>query len=190
MQVNKSSHNYLGVSYTQNDLDMIRQQIIQTEATKRRSMVVALMITIAALTGAIILLSSFYGMYIAGESDKNRLAQENASLKSRADQAQKQLDEIAAKEAAATKLRSEAQSRLQSLLPAVLNSSASSADVSNFARMVYGLPQGRIELDRQPPNNLFRNWRAGGDSATEIYTLVGGFADGKWVVYSNLIAKR
>lgn len=190
MPTNTASHSYLGVTYTQNDLHMIREQILQTEATKRRSMMMALMITIAALTGAIILLSSFYGLYIAGESDKQRLAQENASLKSRADQAQKQLDELAAKESAAARTRSEDQSRLQSLLPAVLNSSAGSNEIASFARMVYGLPQSRIELDRQPPNTLFRNWRAGTDSATEIYTLVGGFADGKWVVYSNLVAKR
>jgi hypothetical protein len=28
------------------------------------------------------------------------------------------------------------------------------------------------------------------DSATEIYTVVGGFADGKWVIYSNLVARK
>lgn len=190
MPTNTTSHAHLGVTYTQNDLAMIREQILQTEATKRRSMVIALMITIAALTGSVILLSSFYGLYISGESDKQRLLQENASLKSRADQAQKQIDETAAKEEAAAKLRTEAQSRLQSLLPAVLSSSASGSEVTNFARMVYGLPQGRIEIDRQPPNTLFRNWRTSADSTTEIYTLVGGFVDGKWVIYSNLIAKR
>lgn len=190
MPANRSSHGHLGVTYTQSDVDMIREQILQTESTKRRSIVIALMITLAALAGAVILLSTFYGLYIAGKSDKQQLAKENSTLKARADQAQKQLDEIAAKEATATQVRAEAESRLQSLLPAVLSSSASSADVASFARMVYGLPQSRIEIERQPPNTLFRNWRASKDSTTEIYTLVGGFVDGRWVVYSNLIAKR
>jgi len=169
---------------------MIREQILQTEATKRRSMVIALMITIGALAGAVVLLSTFYGLYIAGQSDKQRLMEENLSLKARAEQAQKRLDEIAAIEAEADQIRNEAGSRLQSLLPAVMGSSASSVEVANFARMVYGLPQSRMEIERQPPNMLFRNWRASKDSTTEIYTLVGGFVDGKWVVYSNLIAKR
>lgn len=190
MPVSRSSHGHFGVTYSQSDVNMIREQILQTEASKRRSMVIALMITIAALAGAVILLSTFYGLYIAGQSDKERLAQENATLKARVAEAQKRLDEMTSKVGAAASLRDEAQSRLQSLLPAVLNSSASGVEVASFARMVYDLPQSRIELDRQPPNTLFRNWRASADSTTETYTLVGGFVDGKWVVYSNLIAKR
>jgi hypothetical protein len=56
--------------------------------------------------------------------------------------------------------------------------------------MVYSLPGGRIELDRKPPDKLFRNWKVANGSTTEVYALVGGFVDGKWVVYSNLVARK
>jgi hypothetical protein len=56
--------------------------------------------------------------------------------------------------------------------------------------MVSALPYGKVELDTKPPDKLFRNWKVTKGATTEIYTLVGGFVDGKWVVYSNLVARK
>ena len=56
--------------------------------------------------------------------------------------------------------------------------------------MVHALPNSKVELDSKPPDKLFRNWKVTIGGATETYTLVGGFVDGKWVVYSNLVARR
>ncbi len=178
-----------GISYTQSDLDMIREQILNQEASKRRSLVLGLFVALGALGLAVFLTITSYGLYVASESEKSRLAQENAALKARAEQSQKQLDTIAEQEANAAQARDQAQSRLNALLPSILNSTASSSEVANFAKMVYNLPQGRIEVDRQPPNTLFRNWRVSTATGTEVYTLVGGFADGKWVIYANLLGK-
>jgi len=80
------------VHYGQSDVDTIREQIEQTEAMKRRWLFLAMIISIAALVGAIVLLSTNYALYSSSESDKKKLAQENAALKSRADQTQQQLD--------------------------------------------------------------------------------------------------
>lgn len=190
MPTDISSHRHLGVTYTQSDVDMIREQILQTESSKRRSLAMGLTVSTAALTGAVILLLIAYGLYFASESSKQQLAEENASLKAKLEQSQKQLDETAAKEAESARTRADAQSQLESLLPGVLRSTAGGSEVASFARMVYNLPQSRVEIDHQPPNTLFRNWRATSGSTTETYTLVGGFVDGKWVIYSNLIAKR
>src|SRR5438045_2382856 len=79
------------VSYNQNDVDMIREQIEQNEAAKRRWLVLALMITLAALVGAIILVSSSYALYSKSESDKRKLSDENAGLKTAGEQCQQQL---------------------------------------------------------------------------------------------------
>ena len=178
------------VHYGQSDIDTIREQIEQTEAMKRRWLFVAMIISIAALIGAIVLLSTNYALYSSSESDKKSLVQENAALKTRAEQSQQQLDSRSALDAKQAEAQAEAQSKLQTVLPTVLRGSASSAEVAGFARMVSALPNGRVELDSRPPDKLFRNWKVTTGGATEIYTLVGGFVDGKWVVYSNLVARK
>lgn len=183
-------HNQFAVSYGQSDVDAIREQIEQTEAMKRRWLFLTMIISLAALAGAIVLLSTNYALYTSSESDKKKLTQENASLKSRADQTQQQLDAKNAKEASEAQARAEAQAKLERLLPVVLSGNAGAGEVASFARMVYNLPNRRIELEAKPPDKLFRNWKVTTGSTTEIYTLVGGFVDGKWVVYSNLLAKR
>ncbi len=188
----KSSHSAGGwsVSYTQGDVDMIREQIMQDQAAKRRFLVLLLMVTGAAMAGAIILLSTSYALYASSETDKKQLAEENGSLKSDLDQCRQQLAAKTAQEQKQAAARTEAQSRLSTLLPSVLRSEVSGTDAANFAKMVYGLPESKLELDSKPPDKLFRNWRVKTDSGVDTYTLVGGFVDGKWVVYSNLVASR
>ncbi len=178
------------VHYGQSDVDTIREQIEQTEAMKRRWLFMAMIISIAALVGAIVLLSTNYALYSSAESDKKKLVQENAALKSQADQTQQQLDARNAEDEKQAQLRAESQTRLQSLLPAIVKGTAGPAQIAAFARMVHSLPNGRLELDSKPPDKLFKNWKASVGDSTEIYALVGGFVGGKWVVYSNLIARR
>lgn len=175
------------VSYNQSDVDNIRAQIEQTESAKRRWLFLILVICIAALAGSIVWLSTNYALYSASESEKKRLTQENAALKQRVDQLQKELDAKMAKDNAEAQARSEAQTKLDKLMPAVLNDDASGGEVASFARMVYHMPGGRVELERKPPDSLFRNWKLTVDGDIEVYTLVGGLVDGKWVVYSCLV---
>lgn len=183
------THNEWAVSYNQSDVDNIRNQVEQTESAKRRWLFLALVGTIAALVGTVVLLSTNYALYSSSQSDKKKLAQENAALKSRADETQQQLDSRNGQEAKQVEARVDAQTKLQTLLPAVLRGSASPGEVASFARMVHTLPNNRLELDSKPPDKLFRNWRVPVGATTETYTLVGGFVDGKWVVYSNLVAR-
>jgi cell division protein FtsB len=184
------THTEWAVNYNQSDVDNIRGQIEQTESAKRRWLFLALVISIAALVGAIVLLSTNYALYSSSESAKKKLAQENAALISRADQTQQQLDSKNAQETRQTEASADAQTKLHTLLPAVLRGNASPGEVASFARMVHALPNGRVELDSKPPDKLFRNWKVNVGSTTETFTLVGGFVDGKWVVYSNLVARR
>ena len=184
------THNEWAVTYNQSDVDNIREQIEQTESAKRRWLFLALVIVIAALAGAIVLLSTNYALYSSSESDKKKLVQENAALKARADQTQQELDAKTAQERKEAELSAQAQESLNKVLPSVLRGNASLADIARFARMVHDLPHSRLELASKPPDNLFRNWRVNGESGTEVYTLVGGFVDGKWVVCSNLVARK
>jgi hypothetical protein len=169
---------------------MIREQIEQNEAAKRRWLFLALMIVLAALAGMVILVSSSYALYSKSESDKRRLSDENTALKSAGEQCQQQLKAATAAQEREAQARAEAQARLGTLLPAVMRGSASEADTAAFAHMVYSLPYSRVETEQKPPDKLFRNWRYKSDSGMEIFTLVGGFVDGKWVIHANLVARK
>src|SRR5262252_2166457 len=79
------------VNYTQRDVDAIREQIEQGQAAKRRLIVLTLIVVLAALVGALILLSTSYGLYTKSNSDRQRLTDENAGFKSQAEKCEQQL---------------------------------------------------------------------------------------------------
>lgn len=178
------------ITYGQRDVDAIRQQIEQTESSKRRGLLWALALAVAALIGSIAWLSTNYALYSSSESEKRKLAQENAALRLRADQTQQQLESANAALASHTQHKADAQAKLEKLLPDVLRGNAGPGEMASFAQMVHNEASGRLELDQKPPDKLFRNWRVSGGDAPGVYALVGGFVDGKWVVYSNLVARR
>ena len=186
----KSPRQQWVVNYTQSDVDTIREQIEQNEALKRRWLLLFLILSVGAFVGAVVLLSASYVRYASSESEKKRFADENAALKLNAESCQQQLKAATAAQERETQARTEAQSRLDTLLPAVIRSTASESETAAFARMVSQLPYSRVEIEAKPPDKLFRNWRAQSGAATETYTLVGGFVDGKWVIHSNLVARK
>ena len=178
------------INYSQGDVDSIREQIEQTESAKRHWLVLAFIIALAVLAASIALLSTNYALYSSSEKDKKNLVDENAALKARVDKTQQQLDGKTAQETKDAQARAEAESRLSKLMPVVLGEKAGGGEMASFARMVYYVPNSRVELSERPPNELFRNWKVTTGSTTEVFTMTGGFVDGKWVVYSNLIARK
>jgi|SRR5689334_15050719 len=179
-----------GIHYAQSDIDTIRDQIEQTEAMKRRWLFLIMIISVAALAGAIVLLSTNYALYSSSESEKKKLVEENAALKSRSEQTQQQLEAKTAEEQKQAAARAEAQKKLQTTLPSILRGNPGSVEVGRFAKMVYDLPDHQVDLQSKPPDKIFRNWKIGTGENAETYSLVGGFVDGKWVISSSLIARR
>src|SRR6185295_11386262 len=100
------------INYSQGDVDSIREQIEQTESAKRHWLVLAFIVALAVLAGAIALMSTNYALYNSSRKEKNNLIEENAALKSRVDQTQQQLDARTAQETKDAQIRDEAQSRL------------------------------------------------------------------------------
>jgi len=174
-------------TYTQNDVDTLREQIEQNEAGKRRWLLLLLLVTVAALVGSIILLSTSYALYSSSETEKIRLADENASLKSQLAKSEKELSVYIEKE----KKQNDAVAKAKESIDKMLSSALGGANVSGFARMVYESPNRCVELDKIPPSSLFHNWKVQNDAGgTDVYTLVGGNVKGKWVIYSNLISRQ
>lgn len=176
-----------GWSYTQNDVDTLREQIEQNEAAKRRWLLLLLVTVGGALVGSIVLLSTTYTLYSSGEAEKENIAQENAALKAQLDKCQKELAVYQEREQKQADAVAKARESVNQMLPGAW----SGVNVGQFARQVYESPESRVEVERLPPSSLFRNWRATNDGGgTDVYTLVGGFVKGRWVIYSNLISRQ
>ncbi|HXG92472.1 MAG TPA: hypothetical protein VNN73_08900 [Blastocatellia bacterium] len=184
----QSSQGGWAVSYTQSDVDTIREQIEQNESAKRRWLVLALVIILAALVGAVALLTTSYALYSKSESEKKRLSDENASLKATTQQQEQQLNALMAEKQKQEQARAEAKAQMEKLQSSASLAKASDAEIAAFAKLISELPQGKIELNEKPPDKIFRNYRVRTESGTQVYTLVpGGPFDGKWVIYSNLV---
>jgi len=196
MTTNRTSHPAISsrkewsVSYTQRDVETIREQIEQEQSARRRLLVLALLVLAAALVGAIVLLSTSYGLYSRSVSQKQTLSDENSALKTQAAGCNQQLTELQQKQATYDQTRTEARAKLQKVLPAALAPSSGGHEASMLASMLYSLPDHQIEVDKKPPDSIFRNWKVKSGDVTSTYALVGGFVDGKWIIYSNLIARN
>lgn len=176
-----------GWTYTQSDVDTLREHIQETERVKRRWLVLLLLLTVVALIGCIVWLSTNYAMYAANEAEKRKFAEENASLKAQLSKTQKDLAGFMDKEKKQADAVEKAKQSVTQMLPGALGG----ANVPAFAKMVYESPNSRVEIDSIPPSNLFHNWKMPNESGgVDVYTLVGGNVGGKWVIYSNLISRQ
>ena len=178
------------VYYSPNDVEVIREQIIQGESMKRRWLVLALILATAGLAVTVALLSSSYALYARTEARNVQLTQQNAATTQRNTEVQRDLDALKVRDARQESARTEAQALEQSILSGVpSNAALSPVQGATLARAIHQLG-GHVETASKPPDKLFRNWKVNGDSGTEFYTVVGGFVDGKWVIYSNLVARK
>jgi hypothetical protein len=178
------------IRYTQTDVEVIRSQIIQGEALKRRWLILGLIFSIAGLATALVLLSTSYALYARASNAKESLVKENSALAIRAAETQEALEARTARDAEQQRAEAETQELLKGLLASLTgNSDVSATAGGRFARAVYQLG-GRVETESKPSDKLFRNWKVNTGSGYEIYAVVGGFDQGKWVIYSNLIARK
>ena len=184
-----AAQNELTISYSQRDVETIRSQVIECESLKRRWMVLGLLISTVALVISIVLLSSSYALYARTEAANEQLTLQNSTISQRAAALDQELESRKAQDAERQRAIAEANETLQGLFPSLGSSSVSSAAAGRFARAVYETG-GRFETRSKPPDKLFRNWKVTTDTGNEIYTLVGGFVDGNWRIYSNLVARR
>jgi|GEM_PF-833003 len=176
-----------GVMYTQDHVDMIREQLLAAEAAKRKFLLLLTVVAFLGLVGSLAFLGAKYAQFALAKSELSAAQAENASLKSELQKAKEALQLKEAQEARSKQAIKERDERLSILLPKVLRDEASGAEIGEFAQLVSSLPDRKIEVERMPPDKLFRNWRVIRGGTVEIYSLIGGFVQGRWVIYSNLV---
>jgi len=178
------------IRYTQSDVDVIRAQIIEGEAVKRRWLIVGLLAAVGALAVVVVLLSTSYALYAQASKAKESLEKENSAIAMRAAKAEQALEASSARDTERQRANAETQERFKSLLTGVTANADIPASVGGrFAKSVFDLG-GRVETDSRPSSKLFRNWKVITASGVEIYSVVGGFDQGKWLIYSNLIGRK
>ena len=175
--------------YSQQEYDMMRLQTLQIEAEKRsllRTLVIGVGI---ALTITLILLGFVFRRY----SQSSTLIA-NAENKAAAAEAQLQtvsteLQEKRAILEAQAKRAEQRNETITTLIPMIMGRNASDAEIGSFANAVYELPGHSVTLPSIPPDSLLRRYRYRSGNQVSAYILVAGIVDGKWTVYSNLVAR-
>ena len=176
------------MSYSQQEYEMVRRQTIQMESEKRAWLRILLLFVSLLLAGAVVMLGVTYRLYRRGAeviaAAESRAGASNTQLQ----QCQRELAEQKAQLDKGSSLAAQRQERAAALLPKVLSQTASQSEVAELARIIYLLPGRSVEVPRPAPNDLFtRLWRFRSPDQVQTFVLVGGQAEGKWLIYSNLI---
>ncbi|HMG37482.1 MAG TPA: hypothetical protein VKM94_26495 [Blastocatellia bacterium] len=177
------------INYTQGDVDLIRSQIIEGEALKRRWLVLGLILVSGGLVGTLMLLITSLAAAERADNARRQFADQNVSLSRRADDLQKTVDTRNAEDAERARAAAQTEESYKRLATSIVGNSDVSLSGGRFAQQVYRMG-GSVKLESKPSEKLFRNWKVNTGSTSEVYSVVGGFLDGKWLVYSSLISRR
>jgi hypothetical protein len=175
--------------YSQQEYDMMRRQTLQIEAEKRSLLRTLLTGVAVALTITLILLGYLFRRYSQSNtlisSAENKAAAAEAQFQTCSTELQEKRGILDA-QAKRAEQRTEAISRL---IPRVMSKTASDVEIGQFANAVYELPSHSVVLPSIPPDSLLRRYRHRSGNQVSAYILVAGIVDGKWTLYSNLVAK-
>ena len=175
--------------YSQQEYDMMRRQTLQIEAEKRSLLRTLLTGVAVALTITLILLGYLFRRYSQSTTLINNAEAKAAAAEAQLQSCSSELNEkrgILEAQAKRAEQRSETISRL---IPRVMSKNASDAEIGQLANAVYELPGHSVVLPSIPPDRLLRRYRHRTGNQVSAYILVAGIVDGKWTLYSNLVAK-
>jgi hypothetical protein len=177
--------------YSQQEYETVRRQTMQIEAEKRALLRFLCLVLTILLIGALIVAGLAWGLYRRNLNLADESQARAAALQQQLDQTSRALQEKTAELDRIKNAAKQQQQRLTEMIPRILSGSASSAEVGEFAHLVYESPGRRVEVPRVPPNDLFtRFFRFRVDNKVRKYVLVAGELDGHWVIYSNLVSNN
>lgn len=175
--------------YSQQEYDMMRRQTLQIEAEKRSLLRTLLTVVAVLLTLSLLLLGYLFRRYSSSSSMIAAAEARAASAEAQYQQCDQELRDKRSQLDAFALRASERNAQISSILPRIMNKTASDAEVAALAHAVYEQPGHVIELPGIPPDSLLRRFRFRSEGQVRSYVLVAGNVDGKWLLYSNLVAR-
>jgi uncharacterized protein (DUF3084 family) len=176
--------------YSQQEYEMVRRQTMQIEAEKRALLRWTLMVVAGAFALSLLALGWMYQQY--STADNKVEAAEARAVKAETE-FKKVNQELAEKKAildrqAATAAQQNA--TITGLVPKAVSGTATDAELAALAHAIFESRHNHvIELPRIPPDNILRRYRYRAGNEVRSYILIAGLVDGKWLLYSNLVAK-
>ena len=175
--------------YSQQEYDMVRRQTLQIEAEKRSFLRTLLTVVSAVLILALILIAFLFRRYSQSSSLIGAAEEKASAADAQYQRCNQELQEKrSALEAQARKVTQRSE-QIGLLVPKVINKSASETEIATLANAIYESPGHSIELPSIPPGKILRRYRYRSGDQVYSYLLVAGAFDGKWVLFSNLMAK-
>lgn len=176
------------MTYSQQEIEMVRRQTIQIETEKRALIRFLLMVTTVALLVALVALGIVTYLYLNGKSTVVAATARAAELETKLQQTTKELQDKTAQLERRAQVAAQRKGRFDELLGKVMSQTASYTEIGEFAKEIYESPQKYVEVQRMPPSSLFKYYKYRANDQTQTYVLVPGQIGGKWRIYSNLTA--
>ena len=175
--------------YSQQEYDMVRRQTLQIEAEKRSLLRTLLAVVSVALIVALIVAGFLFRRYSQSNSLIAAADEKAAAAEAQYQRSNQELQEKRALLDAQARKGAQRSEQVASLVPKVINRTASETEVAILANAIYESPGHSIEFPSIPPDKILRRYRYRSGDQNYSYLLVAGNFDGKWVLYSNLLAK-
>jgi len=175
--------------YSQQEYDMMRRQTLQIEAEKR-AMFRTLLMGVSILLALSLLSLGYIFLRYSQSSSLISAAEARASLaEAQYQKANQELQDKRAQLESISQRAAQRNEKINSLLPAVMRKGASDGEIAALAHAIYESPGHVIELPGIPPDSILRRYRYRSGGEVRAYVLVAGNVNGKWLLYSNLVAR-
>ncbi len=175
--------------YSQQEYDMMRRQTLQIEAEKRSLLRTLLSVVAVALTITLILLGYLFRRYSQSSTLITMAENRATAAEAQSQTLSTELQEQRALLEGQAKRHEQRSNIVSSLVPKIMNKSASDAEIGQLAHAIYELPGRSIAVPSIPPDAILKRYRHRAGNQAFAYVLVAGIVDGKWVLYSNLVSK-
>jgi hypothetical protein len=175
--------------YSQQEYDMMRRQTLQIEAEKRAIFKTLLTAVSVILTISLILLGYLYRQYSQSSSLISAAEARATTAEAQYQQANQELQDKRAQLDRIAQRAAQRGQQINSLVTAVMRKGASDAEIAALAHAIYESPDHVIDLPGIPPDSILRRYRYRSGGQVRAYVLVAGNVNGKWLLYSNLVAK-
>lgn len=163
---------------------------MQIEAEKRALLRWTLIVVTILFAFSLVLSGLMYQRYSSAEGRIEAADTRATTAEARLKEVSKELADkkaiLEANSAAAAKQNS----IIETIVPKMVNRTASDAELSELAHAVYNQPGHVVPLPSIPPNEVLRSYRYRGDGRPLKYTIVPGMIDNKWVIYSLLVKNQ